>query len=124
MTFAAILLLAGTSCGQDRRADPGPGADPEPGEEPVVGGPCSYEPLSFTVVVDSVLPNGDFLLDPVDSVPAAAGYCPLREAGNGLWRASASVVQRLVSGDTAVVEGEVIVTGTCTPCSIVVRPMR
>jgi hypothetical protein len=124
--YAAIAFLAVLSCGQDRTADHPRNANPEPdpGEEPVVGGPCTYRPLSFSVIVDSVLTSGDVILHAVDSIPQAAAHCPLRDEGNGRWRASQSVVQRVVSGDTAVVEGEVIETGTCTPCSIVVRPVR
>jgi len=123
---AAFAFLTVISCGQDRTADPRPGSDPEPepNEEPIVGGACRYEPVTFTVIIDSVRMNGDVILHPVDSVPWIARSCPLREESNGRWRATGSIVQRPVPGDTAVVEGEVIAIGTCVPCSIVVRPMR
>lgn len=126
VTCVILTSLAAISCGQDRPSDARPDPDPEPerNEEPVAGGACSYRPLSFSVIVDSVLTSGDAILHAVDSIPRAAGFCPLREEGNGRWRASQSIVRRIVPGDTAVVEGEVIETGTCTPCSIVLRPVR
>lgn len=122
---AATAFLFAISCGQDRPDGSLPDADPQPErtEQPVVGGACSYKPLSFTVIIDSVLTSGEVILHAVDSIPWVAGFCPLREEGNGRWRASQSIVRNVAQGDTAVVEGDVIESGTCAPCNVVIRPV-
>lgn len=124
---AAVMIVAVLGCGRDRNVDANRSRIPEaePDTVPLAGGACSYAPLAFTAIVDSVLANRDVILHAVDSVPAAARICHLlRDQGDGRWRATGSLAGRLVPGDTARVEGEVIESGTCTPCAIVTRSVH
>lgn len=88
-------------------------------EPPLVGGACSYQPLTFRATVDSVFGDGALLVR-ADSVPATAGACHLiRDEGLGRWRVPGPRSgESSEVGDTVEVAGEVIVMGTCTPCSV------
>ncbi len=86
---------------------------------PIVGGACTYEPLAFRAVVDSVASNRAVLVQVLDSLPANAPTC-LREGPPDRWWVPAPA-EPIVSGDTIDVSGQVIVTGTCSPCSLTAR---
>lgn len=133
LVLFAAALIAGTAGCREQRVEPERRGASERGADerradstPVVGGSCSYERVEFTAIVDSLRPpNRDLIIHAIDSVPFRAGSCHLlRDEGNGRWRILASAAGNLAPGDTALVGGEVIRTGTCTPCSLGVQAVR
>lgn len=93
--------------------------DEPQGGGPVVGGPCTYEPFEFRAAVDSALSDGTLLVSALDAVTTDGRCHLLQDAGEGHWRVltrggNASPTR----GDTVDVSGEVITTGTCTPCAL------
>jgi hypothetical protein len=73
--------------------------------------------VTFRGTVDSVRSDGWVLVRVMDSIPANLGLC-LRNEG-ARWRVPAPRGDDPVGrGDTIEVSGEVILTGTCTPCSL------
>ncbi|HZD04396.1 MAG TPA: hypothetical protein VE173_05750, partial [Longimicrobiales bacterium] len=114
----ALATLVGAGCdSQGKQGGRVVSRDTSP-DPPLVGGPCTYEHLAFRATVDSMLADGALLVRP-DTTPAAGGLCDqVREAGGGRWRVPGPATgPRPTPGDTIEVVGDVIVTGTCVPCS-------
>lgn len=120
----AVVVLAGVAvllaaCGTSDRPRPS-GSDSTEDTTPMVGGACTYETVTFRAVVDSVLPGPRLLVQELDSVAANAALC--RSVGEGSvarWLVPAPASGRAVGrGDTLEVTGQVIVTGTCSPCAL------
>lgn len=88
---------------------------------PIAGGACTYMPVAFGGTVDSVGFDGRVLVQVLDSIPANLGLC-LRNEGARWWVPSPPPDDPISRGDTIEVSGEVIVTGTCAPCSVRSRP--
>lgn len=122
---AALLLLAAVTLTACDGSDGGPSGRGESAVDgaaangPVVGGACAYEPFAFRATVDSALPDGALLVSALDAVPTGGRCHLLQDAGDGHW----TVLQGAgtgtpARGDTIEISGEVIVTGTCTPCAL------
>jgi hypothetical protein len=78
-------------------------------------------PVAFRGTVDSVGSDGRVLVQVLDTVPANLGLC-LRSEGARWWVPSPPPADSIGRGDTIEVSGQVIVTGTCAPCSVFSRP--
>lgn len=114
------LVVVTTACALN--ACQGDGARPVPHDTirdsvPLVGGACTYAPVAFRGIVDSVAPDGRVLVQVLDSVPGNLSLC-LRSEDALWWVPSPRQEQGVSHGDTIEVSGEVIATGTCTPCSL------
>ncbi|MGD8601031.1 MAG: hypothetical protein PVF19_06770 [Gemmatimonadota bacterium] len=117
--FAFVTLLSG--CDKDR-SRPISGNDASDSDTvPLVGGSCTYEDVAFPAAVDSVLAGrGLLIVEALDSVATEPNLCGSVAEGVGIrWivppPASGPEVR---VGDVLDVEGQVLVTGTCTPCSL------
>lgn len=121
-TVLALAALPGAACGrQETQAGRDAGRDTD-SSPPLVGGPCTYEHIGFRAVVDSVLTDGALLVR-LDTTLTVRGLCDqVREVGGGRWRVPGPAARpQATPGDSVEVGGDVIVTGTCVPCSVATR---
>ena len=120
--FAFVTVLS--ACEKDR-SRPISGSDASDSDTvPLVGGSCTYEDVAFRAAVDSVLAGrGLLIVEALDGLATEPNLCGSVTEGVGIrWivppPASGPGVR---VGDVLDVEGQVLVTGTCTPCSLFSR---
>jgi hypothetical protein len=113
-----IAALLGAGC-DSRGTQGGRSAPPDTGHTPpLVGGACLYDRFVFRAAVDSVLPDGALLVRPDTGLTTRRRCDRVEEVRPGQWRAPRPVSGPApVSGDSVEVAAEVIVTGTCVPCT-------
>jgi hypothetical protein len=117
--FVFVTLLS--ACERDRSRPISGGDASDSDTVPLVGGSCTYEDVAFRAAVDSMLTGrGLLIVEARDTVATEPNLCGSVTEGAGIrWivppPASGPEVR---VGDVLDVEGQVLVTGTCTPCML------